>query len=110
MVSRISWVETSDPNPENFILRNHCGGSMLSLYGSMEGTRLADYPNRMHRDATMAEYQLCKQLRRPLYNEFNQILAGVTRHYRRILMPLLDERGEVGLFIPIDISISTTYA
>jgi len=60
----------------------------------MEGTRLGDYPNRMHRDATMAEYQLCKQLRRPLYNEFNQILAGVTRHYRRILMPLLDERGE----------------
>jgi hypothetical protein len=68
---------------------------MLSLYGSMEGTRLGDYPNRMHRDATMAEYQLCKQLRRPLNNKFNQILAGVTRHYRRILMPLLDERGDV---------------
>ena len=95
MVSRISWVETSDPNPENFILRNHCGGAMLSLYGSMEGTRLGDYPNRMHRDATMAEYQLCKQLRRPLYHEFNQILAGIPRHYRRILMPLLNERGEV---------------
>ncbi len=46
---------TFDQNQENFIRREYCGGSMLSLYGSMEGTRLGDYPNRMHRDATMAE-------------------------------------------------------
>jgi len=55
MVRRISWMETFDQNQENFILREYCGGSMLPLYGSMEGTRLGDYPNRMHRDATMAE-------------------------------------------------------
>lgn len=55
MVRRISWMETFDQNQENFILREYCGGSMLPLYGSMEGTRLGDYPNRMHRDATMSE-------------------------------------------------------
>lgn len=95
MLNRVSWIDTPGENPENFVIRNHRGGAMFPIYGSVEGHRLGDYPNRMHRRSTVEEYQLCKRLKRPFYHEFVQVLGGGGRSYSRILMPLADENGVV---------------
>jgi len=95
VLDSISWVEVDDENAENFVLRNHHGGTMQDVYGSVEGLRFRDYPNRIHRRETIRDYQLCKKLKRPLYHDINQVLDGACRRYTRIMMPLCDAKGDV---------------
>lgn len=95
ILKHLSWIDTNDENPENYRLWNHHGGRMEQILGSLEGQYVGAYPNAMHRNASIREYQLCKVLKRPIYHQIDQKMFGACRMYRRMLMPLLDERGNV---------------
>ena len=43
----------------------------------------------------MGEYEHCKHLRRPLYNEIDQVVRGICRHYVRLMLPLIEDKGEI---------------
>ena len=43
----------------------------------------------------MNEYLRCKERRKPLYHEINQIVCGVVRYYVRVGLPLADTDGNI---------------
>jgi len=91
----MSAVITKATDPENFVLVNH-GTSQLGPFGAdLEGKRLCDVPSAIHARASAFEYQQCKSLRRPFYHEVDQVIGGISRHYVRIMLPLVDDRGDV---------------
>ena len=91
----LSAVVTDTANPRNFVLVNH-GTSQLGPFGAdLEGKRLRDVPSVIHARATAQEYQQCKLLRRPLYDEIDQVIGGISRHYVRIMLPLANDQGDV---------------
>jgi len=43
----------------------------------------------------MNEYLRCKETRKQLYHEINQVVCGVVRHYVRLKLPLADTDGNI---------------
>lgn len=91
----IRGVDVRAEDPTHFIMRDHPGGPISPLPNGLEGKPMSAFPCRIHVAATLAEYQLCKTLRRPLYHELFQVACGIPRHYTRILLPLADDSGRV---------------
>lgn len=91
----IRSVDVSSEDPGKFLFRDHHGGPINLVPGGLDGKPMSAFPSRIHVNATLAEYDLCKRLGRPLYHELNQVICGMPRHYTRILLPLADDEGRV---------------
>lgn len=90
-----SWIDVTPENPYHFILCNHSG----RLVGGMSNFPVASYPFKMHAQACAAEYLACKTEARPVAHYVNQNLAGYHREYVRLMVPIVDVRGNVSKIV-----------
>jgi len=97
-----SVIGVSDPNPWNFLIESHWHTPYPKLGSELSQTRVRDYPCMMHAKALMSEYFMARECRMPVYHEIEQVLFGISRHYRRIILPMADTKGQViGLLVGV---------
>lgn len=87
-----AWVETETANPFNFVVRNH---PSLSAWANQSDLRLSEIGSKMNAKSCAAEYLNCKNVRRPLYHEIEQTIEGNSRHFTRLLLPVIDNTNSV---------------
>ncbi|NKB57901.1 MAG: hypothetical protein GKS00_16380 [Alphaproteobacteria bacterium] len=87
-----SWLETETSNPLGFVLRNH---PKLTAFGDHSNHRLGELTFKMNAKAIIKEYLYCKSLQRPLYHEIEQTVESNSRHFVRLLLPVVDDSGDV---------------
>jgi len=97
-----SIIGVEDPNPWNFEIKSHWHTPYPNLGVELNQTRVRDYPCMMHAKALMSEYFMARESRMPVYHEIEQVLFGISRHYRRIILPMAGEGDRVtGLLIGV---------
>lgn len=95
-------IEVSDPNPWNFMFQYHWHTPYPNLGSELNHTRVRDYPCMMHAKALLSEYFMAREYRTPVYHEIEQVLFGISRHYRRLILPMIDVTDEVtGLLVGV---------
>jgi len=90
-LSRVPWLDVETANPLHFQLHNHPAG----VCGDWDSARLAEYPVPMHAKSCAMEYLRCKNRREPAYIHIRQKLLDVEREYAKLLLPVVDETGDV---------------
>ncbi|MDH3702866.1 MAG: hypothetical protein OEU46_16295 [Alphaproteobacteria bacterium] len=88
-------VDVGDPNPANFVFMSHWQSSYPRLGSELANTRVGQYPCRMHAKALMSEYLMTRENAEPVYHEIEQLIFGISRHYRRLILPLTDAENRV---------------
>jgi hypothetical protein len=83
-------VDVSDPNPWNFVFVAHWHTPYPRLGSELTNTRVSQYPCMMHAKALMSEYFMARENAVPVYHEIEQLIFGISRHYRRLILPLTD--------------------
>ena len=91
----VSSVDVRSDDPQNYLMLDHPKSPLGPFGGQMINKRIREFPNKLHREATQKEYLICKQTRRPFYHEIDQVIGGISRHYVRVLLPLMDNSGAV---------------
>lgn len=105
----LSFVDARADNPENFVMIDHPKSSLDPFGSQLSGKTLGEFPNRLHRDALLLEYQICKRTQRPFYHEIDQIIGGISRHYVRLILPLVDFTGTISKFSVVTRRVSPTF-
>lgn len=104
-----SIIEVGDPNPWNFSFQYHWPAPYPHLGSELCQTKVRDYPCMMHAKSLMSEYFMARESRVPVYHEIEQVLFGISRHYRRIILPMVDAKDQVaGLLVGVR-SVRPTY-
>ena len=97
-----SVIEVNDPNPWNFVFQYHWHTPYPNLGSELSHTRVRDYPCMMHAKALMSEYFLAREHRTPVYHEIEQVLFGISRQYRRLILPMVGAKDDVtGLLVGV---------
>jgi len=95
ILSMSASVDTGAVSPENFIMRDHPEMPSGPFGTELTGLRLVEFPSALHADSLIDEYSACRRRRQPMYHEIDQTIGGVSRAYRRLMLPLLDPAGDV---------------
>jgi hypothetical protein len=69
------------------------------LGSELSNTRVSQYPCMMHAKALMSEYFMARERATPLYHEIEQLIFGISRHYRRLILPLADTDNRVNKLV-----------
>lgn len=88
-------IDVSDPNPWNFVFVAHWHTPYPNLGSELTNTRVSQYPCMMHAKALMSEYFIARESAAPVYHEIEQLIFGISRHYRRLILPLSDTDNRV---------------
>ncbi len=88
-------IDVSDPNPWNFVFVAHWHTPYPNLGSELTNTRVSQYPCMMHAKALMSEYFIARESAAPVYHEIEQLIFGISRHYRRLILPLSDTENRV---------------
>lgn len=88
-------IDVEDPNPWNFVFMHHWHTPYARLGTELTDTRVSQYPCLMHAKALMSEYFIARECAAPVYHEIEQLIFGISRHYRRIILPLADTDSRV---------------
>ena len=88
-------IDVSDPNPWNFFFMSHWQTSYPRLGSELTNTQVSQYPCGMHAKALMSEYFMTRENAEPVYHEIEQLIFGISRHYRRLILPLTDTENRV---------------
>ncbi|NKB58108.1 MAG: hypothetical protein GKS00_17425 [Alphaproteobacteria bacterium] len=94
----VSWIDVRSDSALDFIWCNHVYGwlgDVSTEYCDSSGRKVRDHNVKLHRQYCAVEYQLCKSSKQPLYHEIKQHTGSIQRHYTRLLLPVLDEGGNV---------------
>lgn len=97
-LSWVSWIDTRPTEASNFIWHNHVYswlGDISTDYYDASETRVRDHRVKSHSRFCAEEYQLCKSMKQPLYHEIEQHTGSVSRHYTRLLLPVMNAKEEV---------------
>lgn len=94
-ITRYHGVDVTPAEAENFIILRHPGGPMSAIHGGMTQKRISEFPSRIHARSCAVEYNLCRSIGFPLYHEIDQIVSGFSRRYRRLMLPLADDDGNI---------------
>lgn len=92
---KVGWIDTTPEDPNNFIMQDHPNNRIAGLGRELSGKVLSEFPNKMHAKSLVLEYLRRKRWKVPLYHEIDQVINGVARHYTRLMVPLVDEAGNV---------------
>lgn len=96
VAARVSWIDTSAEDPQQFIVRDHVASTIPGLGIELSDRPLCDIPALdMHTTACAVEYLFCKHERTPMYHEIEQLISGLKRHYTRIMLPVMNDAGDV---------------
>lgn len=87
-----AWVDASTPDPLNYVVRNH---PSMSDWGNQSNLRLGQLSSKMNAKSCAREYLTCKSIRRPMYHEIEQTVGSNSRHYVRLLLPVLNDANSV---------------
>ena len=99
---QVSIITVQDPNPWNFVIQYHWHTPYPNLGSELIDTPVRDYPCMMHAKALMSEYFMARECRTPVYHEIEQVLYGISRHYRRLILPMVDTKDRVtGLLVGV---------
>ncbi|NKB60154.1 MAG: hypothetical protein GKS00_27900 [Alphaproteobacteria bacterium] len=93
--SSVGWVDSIADDPRDFVMRDHPENPVYGLGIELNDTFLSEFPNKMHAKSLLLEYIRCKRWKVPLYHEIEQVIGGISRHYTRLMLPLVDESGTV---------------
>lgn len=91
----VGWIDASAEDPQDFVMRNHPENPVFGLGRELNDRNLSEFPNKMHAKSLILEYLRCKRWKVPLYHEIDQVIGGIGRHYTRLMLPLVDETGNV---------------
>ena len=99
LAGQTTLVDVSDPNPWNFVFVAHWHTPYARLGSELSNTRVSQYPCMMHAKALMSEYFMARERATPLYHEIEQLIFGISRHYRRLILPLADTDNRVNKLV-----------
>lgn len=88
----ISWVSLDVENPLYFVCHDH---NPKSSFTNHSGLRIGDHPVPMNARACATEYLHCATIRRPIYFEIKQTIGAKSRHFMRLMVPIIDGTKEV---------------
>ena len=91
----VGWVDSAAEDPNFFVMHDHPVNPVSGLGRELNGKFLSQFPNKMHAKSLVLEYLRCKRWKVPLYHEIDQVIDGVGRHYTRLMLPFVDDRGIV---------------
>lgn len=91
IVDRISYVDCLPGIRYGWVFNRHKG----VVFGKFEQRAIADYPILDHRIALLSEYDSIRAGRRPRFDEIVQEYGGAARHYKRLILPVADDSGDV---------------
>lgn len=91
----VGWIDATADDPNNFIMRDHPDNPIFGLGTELTDRLLSEFPNRMHAKSLVLEYLRCKRWKVPHYHEIEQVIGGISRHYTRLMLPLVDDTGTV---------------
>ncbi len=102
-----AWVEATSPDPFNFTISKH---PSLLEWGNRSNRRVGELDSMMNAKSCAVEYLACIKSRQPMYHEIEQTVGGHSRHYVRLLLPLLDKAKDVSrLFYAVRIFNGTGF-
>lgn len=81
-------IDVADPDPQNFMISYRHETTYGRLGRELVDRRVGDYPCELHARAAMMEYLLTRETLQPLGHEIDQAMLGISRLYRRIVLPL----------------------
>jgi len=87
----VAWIDVANSDPLNAILFKH----PANIFGDWSGKALCEYHSLNHAQSCALEYLTCKIVRRPFYHEIRQTIGNVSRTYSRLLLPVIDRKGQV---------------
>lgn len=99
LYGQTSLIDVSDPNPWNFVFMAHWHTPYARLGSELTNTRVSQYPCMMHAKALMSEYFMARERATPLYHEIEQLIFGISRHYRRLILPLAGTDNRVSKLV-----------
>lgn len=88
----ISWVDVTAADPYNYVIRDHTNQTSFSDHTDR---RLGDHPSRMNLRSCAFEYRACMADPQPFYHEIEQTIGNISRHYRRMMLPIVSASGRV---------------
>jgi hypothetical protein len=96
MQSELTLIDVSDPDPTNFLIEKHRECSNVPWLGQqLENKPLVEFPCQFIFRSMATEYLGVRELKEPRYQEAEQIIGGVTRHFVRLLLPVADDKKNV---------------
>lgn len=91
----LSVIDVSDPNPSNFRVERNWQAPIPNIEKPLEQIFAGDNPYFMQAKALISDYLSAREGRAPVYHEIEQIVSGVFLHYRRLILPVVDEDDHV---------------
>jgi hypothetical protein len=88
MKGETTIIDVADPDPQNFTIRFRHETTYGRLGQELVDRRICDYPCQLHARAAMTEYLITRETRQPICHEIDQAMLGISRRYRRIVLPL----------------------
>jgi hypothetical protein len=87
-----AWIDARTSDPFNFIVRNH---PSMSDWGDQSNLRLGELASKMNAKSCAMDYLNCISLRQPMYHEIEQTVGSNSRHYVRLLLPVVNPSNYV---------------
>jgi len=91
----ITEIDTRGDNPENFKIVRHRPGNIRKLITDLDRKSLSEFPCSFVSESLIREYSQVCQSGVPRYQEIDQAVCGVARHYMRLMLPLSDHLNRV---------------
>lgn len=86
----IAWVDVSSENPLDFVVNDHPN---LSSFPDMSHRKLRDHPSHAHSSSVAIEFLFAKRMQTVSYHQIEQTVGTMYRHYRRVMVPVLDKKA-----------------
>ncbi len=88
----VAWVNAMEADPFNYTIKKD---SSLSAWGNRSLRRVGELDSPMNSRSCAREYLTCLNLQQPMYHEIEQTFGDNTRHYVRLLLPILNSSNKV---------------
>ena len=90
--SGVAWVDATEADPFNYTITKD---SSLLAWGNRSRRRVGELASPMNSKSCAKEYMTCLNLRQPMYHEIEQTFGNSSRHYVRLLLPILNNVNKV---------------
>ena len=92
VLRNVCWADVTPDDPFNFVTQDH---AKLTAFSDASNRRLGQHQSRMHYRACASEYLISIRERVPIYHEIDQAIGDISRHYVRLMLPVVDKMGRV---------------
>lgn len=105
-----SLIDVTPENPANFQIDRLCYFTESRLRQSLDQTRVAAFPFRLHAQAMQTDFHAARAGGEPVYQISRQRFGHIHRDYKRLLLPLSCNGGSLTHLLSVVEPLSGRYA